>query len=380
MGYFNEANIANMRATLALGRNHPSLYDAYNDQPSISEGYWNAMRGWVAQYDAWRASTAEGWRQIMTAQPVWHTIEAAPQNSSGDAGNIDVWRPMSMDHLLYGYYLNTHKAAVQGALAEIAAAAGVVVDWTRFQVRAMKHEYDDQVAHGRDPMTIFSHSQPFSDLIYLPVRFAGEELGNETLKRAAAGLAPGTQWYTDHAGIGDRLDSARDKARFNRFVLVAGGLLTAGYLSTIGVGAGTAASTGGTVVAEEAAALGIAQTGSAAGAAAGASSGVAAASVAEEAAALGIAEVSAAPAAQAGAASAVGGALEQVGAQVVKAGTALVQQVGKAVLGTAAAAVVNELGPEQPKAPAPQPQGAQASSSPVLGLLMVGVAALAALR
>lgn len=393
MGYFNEATITQWRARLARagvtmtgpltktivipdssGQGNeqvqvvklcaPEDYDHYNNECGASYG---PMRAAVAMYDAWRTPSADEWFRIVTTVP-----------EIIGAGNP----PLSADRALYGYFANTHKDAVREALAEIGKGAGVLVmDWTRYQKRAMKHEWDDQVAHGRNPITIWSHSQPFSDLIYLPVRFAAEELKSERLAQVARNLAPGTEWYVQHQSLGDAMDSARDKARFNRFVLVAGGILTAGYLSTVGLGTGAAASTGGATLAEEAALLGIAETGGTAAVASGAGT-VAAASVAEEAAALGIAETGAAGIGQAGAASAsVGGALEQVGAQVVKAGTALAQTVGKAVLGTAAAAVVNELGPDQPGPAAQQGAGAPASSSSMLlGLLMVGGAALAALR
>lgn len=385
MGYFNEAYIAEQRRKLTFAGCPPGDEDAYNGVCLFNRGL---ARSEVAQYDAWRAADAESWYRIVTTQPLFYELVAAPPNSSGDAGNIAVYNPVSRERALYGYY--TYLASeVIAALSQIAASAGLAgFDWTPCQKQAMKWEWDDQVAHGRDPITIWSHSQPFSDLLYLPVKCAAERTGNAQLAAVAASMAPGTSWYAENAGLGDRRHSDRRKAALTKVLLVAA-LPIAGYYLT-GAGAGVASS-GGATVAEEAALLGIAETGGAGSTVALTGGGAvstslapsaelaSSAAIAEEAAALGIVQTSPgvyAAAAPAAGAAAGTSALEGAVSGVVDAAVKLGKGVVNAVAGTAAAQLAQEItGPGAQDAPPAQAQPQGGSSWLTIGgLFLVGLA------
>lgn len=422
MGYFNETNIANMRATLALGRNHPSLYDAYNMTSTISEQYWRSMENWVLQYDAWKERDAYRWADMMRRAMGGYSQVLG---SSGDFYTEGPFVPATLERVIYGYY-GQYKDQVLAALNEIAKAAGVSVSWQKYQLRAMKFEYDDQVVNGREPMRIFSHSQPFSDLIYLPIKLAGDDLNNAGLKAAAANLAPGTAWYHENAGLGNMIDSARDKARFNKFILTVAIIATAGYASAAyaaagasgaaaGTGASSAAAGAGTasvsgaelaalveagtvgtagVTLETAAIAGQAVTYSTATGALGAivpltgggavSSSLApsaevTASVAEEAAALGVAETSpgvfqaAAPAAAETGAAATG--LEGAVKGIFDAGAAVVKGVATTLFGQGVAKLANEIAGEDEQPAQQVEQAAPQGVNPLAlgGLFLVGL-------
>lgn len=243
-GYFNEANIAFFRQIVAQ---YPTWESVPVEGEQLTRAYnyetYGMMRANVALYDAWRAPSAAEWYRILTTHPVWGASEAAPENTSGDAGNVFRYRPMTQDEVIYGYY-RAQKANVLQSLREISDAAELPgFDWTPCQIQAMKWEYDDQIAHGRTPTSIWTHSQPFSDLIYLPLKCAAEQTGNEIFAAAAENTAPGTEFYTEWAGLGDRLHSDFRKRSMGRLLTVLA-VIAGGYYAGAASGGGSAA-TGG---------------------------------------------------------------------------------------------------------------------------------------
>lgn len=181
---------------------------------------------------------------IPAAQGVLATQVIAGYGTSGDVPEY-VPTPGTLDQVKYGYFMS-YKDSVLGALNEVATAAGLPgFNWSPYQLRAMFHEFKDQIANGRDPVRIWSYSQPFSDLVWLPIKLAAEDTGNAVLAEAARNLAPGSAWYIEHQGVGNAIKSARDKATFTKFVIMAALAVGAGLYSVYAGAAATGAGASG---------------------------------------------------------------------------------------------------------------------------------------
>ncbi len=216
---------------------------AYYGLPPVEAGEGPSGRNFASEIQnanirkARTIQNADEWLRFMTSNDVWSDLYAP-------CGI----RPMTQAEVIYGYFRGQNgEQSIRESLAELAAAAGLPgFDWTPYQVQGMHYDF---ITHPANPMDVFTHSQPFSNLIWHPVRFAAEATGNPVLLEAAKNLGPGTEWYTAHAEIGNQIDDARDKARIKKFVMAAALIATMGYLSTAyaaGAGSGAAAGSGAT--------------------------------------------------------------------------------------------------------------------------------------
>jgi hypothetical protein len=131
------------------------------------------------------------------------------------------------DDIRYGYL---GEDMVRGPLDQIAGAAGVEgVDWAPYLDQYWLSEFQDQTAHGRKPLDIFSHRQGFGDTLLGVSDLAG--FGD----LAAQNVGPGTDFYEQYNTLPNWVESQRDSARNSRaagvVAMLAAGLL-APYIST----------------------------------------------------------------------------------------------------------------------------------------------------
>ena len=189
------------------GMSRPSpgaSFDTYNG------GWLGGARPRDVAYKAAQAGSIEDWLYALDQTgPVEYVPYTGERTADGRLPPAQ-FRNLGGGYNRWGYL---GEDMIRGPLDQIAGAAGVEgVDWAPYLDEYWFDEWNDQLAHGRNPGDIFSYKQGYGDILTGVSGLAG--FGDI----AAENIGPGTDFYGQYNELPNWIKSRRDEATWDRGV------------------------------------------------------------------------------------------------------------------------------------------------------------------